>query len=134
MPFRPGSSSLPKLAPRADVTVYSLVHRILEAERFRDDAERRAGRRHEYLCTQWVAARAETPSGELKFRPVSCVELSAAGLLYLADNPPKGTELVVELGSDRPIRLQAEIARIEHIVHDGRPVHRVACRFTGRAE
>ncbi len=131
--FRPGSNGVSKLAPRADVTVYSLVHRILEAERARDTEERRAGRRHAYRCTQWVAAVAENPSGDLKFRPVFCVELSATGLLYLANTAPHGEELIVELGSERPIRLRAGVVRIEQTIQFGRLVHRVACRFTDRA-
>ncbi|HEX3997589.1 MAG TPA: hypothetical protein VHX65_03455 [Pirellulales bacterium] len=108
------------------------MHKILEAERARDIAERRGGRRHPYRCTQWVAAVDERSGGELEFRPVQCVDLSAAGLLYLADEPPATTELVVALGSKQPIRLRAQVLRADRIVQRGRIMHRVACRFTDR--
>lgn len=120
--------------PRPDVTLYGLVHGILAAERARDIAERRAGRRHPYRCTQLIAPLQEDrPLGELQFRPVQCVELSAAGLLYLSDEPPPGNELVVALGNKPLICLLAQVVRQERVVHQSRFLHRVACRFTGRA-
>lgn len=118
---------------RPDATLYSLVHRILEAERERDIKERRVGRRHEYRCIQWVAPFGET-SGAEKFQPVQCIDLSAAGLLYLSDDPPPAAELVVALGGETPIRLHAEVVREQRVVHQGRFRHRVACRFIGRAD
>jgi hypothetical protein len=119
--------------PRTDVSLYGLVHGILEAERARDTAERRAGRRHTYVCTQFIAAVHEgISSDELRFHPVQCVDLSAAGLLYIANEPPPGNELVIALGSDRLICLRAEVIRDTLIVQEGRSIHQVACRFTGR--
>jgi len=120
--------------PRPDVTLYGLVHGVLQAERARDNAERRDGRRHSYRCTQLIAPLQEgLPPGELQFRPVQCVDLSAAGLSYLSDEPPPGSALVVALGNEQPICLSAQVIRQERIVHESRFVHRVACRFTGRA-
>jgi hypothetical protein len=120
--------------PRSDVTLYGLVHGILTAERARDDAERRAGRRHSYRCTQLIAPLQDNvPPGQLQFRPVQCVDLSAAGLSYLSDEPAPGIAVVVALGNEPLICLSAEVIRQERIVHESRFLHRVACRFTGRA-
>jgi hypothetical protein len=120
--------------PQTDVAIYGIVHGILEAERARDTKERRAGRRHPYRCIQWIAPiDGERLPGPLQFRPVQCLDLSAAGLLYLADESPAGTGLVVALGGEQKTCLRAEVVRDERVVHEGRPVCRVACRFTGRA-
>jgi hypothetical protein len=120
--------------PRTDVALYGLVHEILEAERARDAAERRDGHRHSYRCIQWIAPMQEgrLPSAH-QFQPVQCVDLSADGLMYLADAPPVGNELVVALGGERPICVKAQVVREEFIVHEGQPAYRIACRFTGRA-
>ena len=134
MSNRSGSFELSKVVPRSDVTLYGLVHGIMAAERQRDMVERRDGRRHTYRCTQLVApVQDDTPLGELQFRPVQCIDLSAAGLLYLDDEPPSGDEVIVALGSDQPICLRAQVIRKDPIVHDGRSLHRIACRFIGRA-
>lgn len=134
MPNRSASIGSSAALPRTDVTLYGLVHGILEAERAREAAERRAGRRHPYRCMQLVAPYYENmPRAELQFRRVQCIDLSAAGILYLADDSPPTSELVIALGADRPICLRARTVRDESIVHAGRSLHRVACRFTGRA-
>jgi hypothetical protein len=119
--------------PRPDVTLFGIVHKILEAERTRDTEERRAGRRHPYRCTQMVARFEDNkPSGELQFRSVQCIDLSAAGLMYLSDSPPPSVDLVVALGNDRSICLRAQVLRQERVFHEDRFLHQIACRFTGR--
>jgi hypothetical protein len=129
-------ASLPSatVLPHIDVSLYGLVHEILEVERARDVAERRDGRRHPYCCFQLIAPMWEDrlPAAS-QFRLVQCVDLSAAGLLYLDHESPATPKLVVALGTDNPIRLIAEVVREEIVVVDRQRVHRVACRFTGRA-
>ena len=50
----------------------------------------------------------------------------------MTDEPPPGSEVVVALGREQPIRLRAEVVRRKRIMHQGREMHHIACRFTGR--
>ena len=129
-----GSLSIANDFPRTDVSLYGLVHGVLEAERARDVAERRDGRRHSYRCIQSVAPmRAGRLPEASQFRPVRCVDLSAAGLSYLDDESPVASNLIVALGTDNPVWMIAAVVRDEFVAVDGEHLHRVACRFTGRA-
>jgi hypothetical protein len=130
---RSGAKQHPSLLSGTDVKLYSLIHRILEAEHARDVGERRSGRRHPYECIQWIAPVNDAGEGTAEFQPVRCLDLSADGLLFLADEAPCSDELVVALGSERTIRLHAKVVRVKKIVQQKRIVHRVACRFVGRA-
>ncbi len=134
MPNRLGSLPSDTVLPHMDVSLYGLVHELLEAERAREVADRRDGRRHPYRRFELIAPLREggLPAAS-QFRPVQCVNLSAAGLLYLDHEPPATPRLVVALGTDNPIWLIAEVVREEIAVVNRQRVHRIACRFIGRA-
>jgi hypothetical protein len=118
-----------------DAKFYSLVHSVLEAERRRENDERRGGRRHSYRCLQLIAPFFD---GRLpdksQFRQVQCVDLSANGFSYVAAEAPSCDRLIVMLSLDPFICLLANVVRCELRHQEQAIIYRVACQFSGRIE
>ncbi len=69
------------------------------------------------------------------FFSVPCANISRTGFAFYQQAKPTFTELVVALGvSAEPIYLTATVIFASLLEVDGKPIHRIGCQFTGRAQ
>jgi len=98
------------------------------------DDERRTSPRCTYRYSQSVAPMYDRvlPSPD-EFFKVTCEDISAGGISFYLDQAPKFESLVVALGTPPKVTyFAADVVRIVEKELDGRKMHLVGCRFTGR--
>jgi hypothetical protein len=120
----------------ADVSFYALVHHVLESSREYDESqERRAGRRREYSCLQWIAPYHDGRLPEAsEFVRVQCLDLSSSGFSFLADPGANDEYLIVALGNPPDLFISAEVVRRTEFVFEGEDRVRLGCRFVAKLD
>lgn len=94
----------------------------------------RASLRRSYQYRQKIAPLSgQRVPGQAEFFEVDCRDISASGIAFFMDAPPKFENLVVALGRP-PVQshFTARVVRVVPTTKDGRQVYLVGCRFTGR--
>ena len=96
--------------------------------------ELRTSPRRTYRCRQLIAPMCDGVIPlRSKFFEVECGDISAGGISFYLENAPKFRDLVVGLGQPPSLTyFSAYVVRVMEKVVDGRQVHLVGCRFTGR--
>jgi PAS domain S-box-containing protein len=98
------------------------------------DKDLRASLRRSYEYRQRISPLSgqRIPAHE-EFFEVECRDISAGGISFFMDAPPGFENLVVALGRP-PVQshFTARVMRVVPTIKEGRQVHLVGCRFTGR--
>ena len=118
-----------------DVSLFNMIHGLLDQQAEVAGFERRQHERHAYHCTQLLAPfDGKRRLTQTDFRLVHCRDLSSTGFSFFAPRAPKFRFVVVALGVVPFKFFKAEIVRISEDEVDGEVTWVVGCKFTERIE
>jgi PAS domain S-box-containing protein len=98
--------------------------------------EMRSSPRRVFQHQQWIGPMIGTRLPQRDdFFEVVCEDISAGGISFLMDQPPRFQRMIVALGKPPALTyFTASVARVVEKTIDGQKRHLVGCRFTGRIQ